>query len=77
MHVPGVMLCMLGMQELPFWFLNVGKKGSFCIPRFTGIILQVPGVMLCMLGMQELPFWSSNVGKKGSFSIPRFTSIIL
>ena len=22
MHVPGVMLCLLGMQELPFWFLK-------------------------------------------------------
>ena len=62
---------MLGMQELPFWSSNVGKKGS---PRFTSIILQVFRVMLCMLG---LPFWCSNVGKKGSFCIPRFTSIIL
>ena len=68
---------MLGMRGLPFWSSNVGKKGSFCIPRFTSIILQVPGVMLCLLGMQELPFWSSNVGKKGSFCIPRFTGIIL
>ena len=73
LHVPGVMLCMLGMQELRM----LGKKGSFCIPRFTSIILQVPGVMLCLLGMQELPFGSSNVGKNSSFCIPRFTGIIL
>ena len=45
---------MLGMQELPFWSSNVGKKGSFSIPRFTSIILKVSGMMPGMLGMREL-----------------------
>ena len=76
LHVPGVMLCMLGMQELPFGLRMLGKKAAFASPASPASSCRCPaGVMLCLLGMQELPFWSSNVGKNSSFC--RFTGIIL
>ena len=78
----GVMLCMLGMQELPSWSWKVKTKCSFCIPSHQREKRQLLHPQLYQhhpasawgdalhAGDAGLPFWSWKVKKKAAFASP-------